>query len=118
MKDQEILSDTVLPPMLEFDVIYYFVMETVEDASGPMGEVRTGDINRIEIKDMSKSKTEKGHAFIIDTGKKQFHFNTENKFDMERWVEAIELSMQTAYDKKMSLTGACKNISVLVAAYD
>jgi hypothetical protein len=48
---------------------------------------------------MAKSKSEGGHAFIIDTGKKLFHLNTEHRFDLERWVEAIELSMQTSKER-------------------
>ncbi len=75
LKDSAILPDSVLPPLLEFDVIYIFMMETGEDASGPLGEIRTSDILNVTIKDMSKSKTEEGHAFIVDTGKKMFHLN-------------------------------------------
>lgn len=41
---------------------------------------------------MSKSK-EEGHAFIIDTGKKRIHLNVSHRFELERWVEAIEISM-------------------------
>jgi hypothetical protein len=37
---------------------------------------------------------------------------------MERWVEAIVISMQTAREAKLSLTGACKNIARLVTAFD
>lgn len=93
LTDSEILSDTVLPPLLEFDVIYYFCMETPEDSSGAMGEIRTIEILDVDIKDMTKSKTEEGHAFIVDTGKKKYHLNADHRFDMERWVEAIELSI-------------------------
>lgn len=67
---------------------------------------------------MTKSKSEEGHAFIIDTGKKLFHLNAEHRFELERWVEAIELSMQTARERQLSITGACKNISALVSRYD
>lgn len=42
---------------------------------------------------MDKSKREDGHAFIIDTGKKIYHLNTPHRFDLERWVEAVEISM-------------------------
>jgi hypothetical protein len=68
-------------------------MDTPDDASGPLGEIKTINILKVEIKNMSKSKTEEGHAFIIDTGKKLFHLNTEHRFDLERWVEAVEISM-------------------------
>lgn len=118
LTDSEILSDTVLPPLLEFDVIYYFCMETPEDHSGAMGEIRTLEILDVDIKDMSKSKTEEGHAFIVDTGKKKYHLNAEHRFEMERWIEAIELSIQTSRERKLSITGACKNIAALVYQVD
>lgn len=86
------MSDSVLPPLIEFDVIYYFRMETPDDASRPAGEIKTLNILKIDVKNMTKS-TEDGHAFIIDTGKKLYHLNTEHRFDLERWVEAIEISM-------------------------
>ncbi len=114
LSDAEILSDTVLPPLVEFDVLYYFCMETGEDNSSAMGEIRTLDILEVAIKDMSRSKTEEGHAFIVDTGKKKYHLNAGHRFDMERWIEAIELAMQTSREKKLSITGACKNIAALV----
>ena len=118
LTDSEILSDTVLPPLLEYDVIYYFCMETPEDHSGAMGEIRTLEILDVDIKDMSKSKTEEGHAFIVDTGKKKYHLNAEHRFEMERWIEAIELSIQTSRERKLSITGACKNIAALVYQVD
>lgn len=74
-------------------------MDTPEDASGAMGEIKNVQILSITIKDMTKSKSEAGHAFIIDTGSKLFHLNAEHRFEMERWVEAIELSMQTARER-------------------
>jgi len=108
----------VLPPLLEFDVLYSFMMETPDDQSGQISEIKTIDILSVTIKDMTKSKSEEGHAFIVDTGKKLFHLNTDHRFDLERWVEAIELSMQTARERQLSITGACKNISALVTLYD
>lgn len=47
------------------------------------------DILKVDVKNMGKSKREEGHAFIIDLGKKLYHLNTEHRFDLERWVEAI-----------------------------
>jgi len=111
------MSDSVLPPLLEFDVIYYFRMDTPDDASGPAGEIKTLNILKVGVKDMTKSK-EDGHAFIIDTGKKLYHLNTEHRFELERWVEAIEISMQTSKERQLSITGACKNISPIVTLYD
>lgn len=67
---------------------------------------------------MTKSKYEDGHAFIIDTGSKLYHLNTQHRFDLDQWVEAIEISMQTSRERQLSLTGACKNISSLVGLYE
>lgn len=58
MNDPENLSDSVLPPLLEFDVIYYFYMEREDDSSGALDEIRVVDILKVEIKDMGKSKRE------------------------------------------------------------
>ncbi len=46
------------------------------------------------------------------------HLNVEHRFEMEKWVEAIEISMQTAREKQMSITGACKNISQIVTMFE
>lgn len=92
LNDLDVLSESVLPPMLEFDVIYYYRMSQPDDASGPCGDIKTINILKVEVKNMAKSK-EEGHAFIIDTGKKLFHLNTEHRFDLEKWVEAVEISM-------------------------
>jgi len=54
----------------------------------------------------------------LDTGNSKLHLNALYKFEMERWVEAIVISMQTARESKLSLTGSCKNISKMVTQYD
>lgn len=118
ISDEEVLQEAVLPPLFEFDTIYYYYMETMEDKSGQQGQIRTKDIVRIDIKNMNESNTESGHAFLIDCGTQKYHMNTQFKFEMERWVEAIVISMQTARESKLSLTGACKNIAKLVTAFD
>mmetsp|Transcript_12752 Transcript_12752/g.12632 ORF Transcript_12752/g.12632 Transcript_12752/m.12632 type:complete len:86 (+) Transcript_12752:915-1172(+) len=85
-------------------------MDTPDDASGSLGEIKTSGIMKVEVKDMRQS-SEIGHAFIIDTGKKLMHLNVDHKFEMERWVEAIQISVLTAKEKLLSLTGAVKNIA-------
>jgi len=86
-------------------------MEREDDASGALGEIKALDVLKVGVKDMSKSKKEDGHAFIIDIGKKIYHLNTPHRFELERWVEAIEISMQTSRERQLSITGAYKNIS-------
>ena len=41
---------------------------------------------------MSKCN-ESGHSFIIDTGEQRFYLNTANRFEMDRWIEAICISI-------------------------
>ena len=66
---------------------------------------------------MEESK-EEGHAFVLDTGSNKYHLNSIYRFEMERWIEAITISMQTARESKLSLTGSCKNISKIVTSFD
>lgn len=73
-------------------------MATMDDASGVSGKIKTINIVNVEVKNMQNSK-EEGHAFIIDTGKKLYHLNCDHRFELEKWVEAIKISMQTAYEK-------------------
>jgi hypothetical protein len=73
-------------------------MTTIDDASGLIGKIRTINIVNVEVKDMAHSK-EEGHAFIIDTGKKLYHLNTDHRFELEKWVESIEISMQNALER-------------------
>lgn len=91
-------------------MLYYYMMDTSDDSSGSLGEIKTVDILKVELKDMSNSR-EGGHAFIIDTGKKMYHINVDHRFELERWVESLEMSMLTAREKQLSITGACKNIA-------
>jgi hypothetical protein len=48
-----VLSETLLPPLFEFDTIYQYFMDAPEDASGQNGTIKTNDIISIQIKDMS-----------------------------------------------------------------
>ena len=34
VNDPEVLTEAILPPLIEFDVIYYFCMEREDDTSG------------------------------------------------------------------------------------
>jgi len=118
LKDENILSDTLLPPLFEFDTMYSYYMDTDHDGSGSNAQIKTKDIISIEVKDMTTSKKEEGHAFILDTGNTKLHLNALNRFEMERWVEAIVISMQTTRESKLSLTGACRNVSKTVVNFD
>lgn len=56
--DNEVISDSILPPLLEFDVIYYYAMAAPDDQSGALGEIRSSNILKVDVKDMNSSKTE------------------------------------------------------------
>jgi hypothetical protein len=74
-------------------------MDTPDDKSDCLSEIKTENILKVVIKDMTKSKYEDGHAFIIDSGNKLYHLNTQNRFELDQWVEAIEISMQTSRER-------------------
>ena len=116
--DSRIMDETLIPPLLELDTIYYYIMGKKDDTSGCCGEIRTIDILNLTVKDMTKSKGETGHALLIDTGSDLFHLNTPHRFDLERWTEAIICSMQTAKETKLSLSGKCRNISRTIQLFD
>ena len=117
LRDTEVLNEAVLPPLFEFDTMYQYYMAAPDDPSGHTSTLRTNDIISIKIKNQVDSR-EEGHSFILDTGNKKMHLNALYRFEMERWVEAIVISMQTARETKLSLTGTVKNISKLVTQYD
>ena len=117
LEDEHVLAETELPPLYEFDTMYYYYMDTPYDASGAQGQIPTNKIISVQIKNMQESK-EEGHAFVLDTGSAKYHLNAIYRFEMERWIEAIIISMQTARESKLSLTGSCKNISKIVTSFD
>jgi hypothetical protein len=67
---------------------------------------------------MNSSKIESGHAFRLDMGNRQFHFNLMHRYKLDSWVEAVNLSKQTAIEKAKSISGQSKNISSIVAMHD
>ena len=73
LNDPRVLDETQIPPLLELDTVYFFIMGKKGDTSGQCGEIKTIEIINITTKDMSKSKTENGHAMIVDTGHSLYH---------------------------------------------
>lgn len=92
LDDPVIMDDTCIPPLIELDTLYFYIMGRKGDESGVIEEVPTTDILEVVVKDMTLS-TEKGHAMIIDTGDNKHHLNFDYKFDLEKWREAILCSM-------------------------
>ena len=112
--DTEVLNEALLPPLFEFDTMYQYFMGAPDDSSGHSHSLKTSDIISIKMIDKEKGLSKDGHDFILDTGTSKLYLQATYKFEMERWVEAIVISMQTARETKLSLTGATKNISKVV----
>ena len=74
LEDSRILSENAIPPLLEFDTLYFYIMGKEGDKSGVAQELKTGDISTLKIKDMTKSN-EEGHALIVDAGSIKYHLN-------------------------------------------
>ena len=66
---------------------------------------------------MSQSK-EDGHAFILDAGGRRYHMNCRYRFELQKWVQALYISMQTARESKASVGNSCKNISKTIIMYE
>ena len=79
--DDAVLTENELPPLLEFDTMYYYYMNSWVDESDCQGYIRTADITNILLKDMSQSK-EDGHAFILDAGGRRYHMNCRYRFEL------------------------------------
>ena len=44
LEDDHVLQETELPPLYEFDTMYYYYMDTPFDASGAQGQIETNKI--------------------------------------------------------------------------
>jgi len=76
------------------------------------------DIVDITLMDMEKQQKEPVHSFLIDTGMENIYLMAKHRFEMERWVEAMIIAMQTAREAKLSITGKTKNIARIVSDFD
>ena len=47
IKDDKVLTENELPPLLEFDTMYYYYMDSWHDNSDCQGQIRTADIINI-----------------------------------------------------------------------
>lgn len=44
--------------------------------------------------------------------------NCRFRFELERWVQAVYISMQTARESKATITDTTKNIAKIIISYD
>lgn len=113
LNDNDMISDDQLPPLIEFDCMYYYSMSDKDDSSPSKGVIKVMEIDKIE------EKTEgKFHSMFIDAGPKKYEFMSTTKFLLQQWIEALELAKRTANEKLYSITGSIKNISKIVTQFE
>lgn len=114
LEDVGEIDEDELPPILNFDTIYYYKTNYPDDSVTLAGEIKTIDIDNIQ-----KSEDDgKLHSFTIEAKSKSYQFVSNKRFIMEQWVEAITLSIKTAKEKQYSITGKIKNISMIVTNFE
>lgn len=79
-EDESQIVETLLPPWMYLNHIYYFKFTGPDDDSEAQGEVPTRIVN-IRIKDMTNSR-DSGASFLLDVGTRIFHLNAETEEEM------------------------------------
>jgi hypothetical protein len=115
LENQEELDEDEMPPIINFDTIYYYKPEYNEGEATLAGEVKTIDIDSVVI---DHNKHGEFHSLTIDASSKKYQFVSKKRFIIEQWVDAIELSSRTAKEKQYSITGKTKNISMIITKYE
>ena len=114
--EEETINESLLPPWMFLNHIYYFKYNGPDDDSEAQGEIPTRLLT-IRIKDMKESR-DSGHSFLLDLGNRIYHFNTETEEEMNEWVKAIDTSKESAMDISSSITGRPKFIKKLIQLFD
>ena len=115
LEDQEEISEDELPPLLNFDVLYYYKSGYKSDEVVLAGEIKILDMDNVEIKNDQKADS---YSFIVEAKGKKYQFISSKRYIIEQWVDAIKLSAKTAKEKQYSITGKVKNISMIVAKFE
>ena len=113
--DTNIMSNSKLPSIMDFDVIYYFTYDTDDDNSLPQGNIKTIDI-AIDKLEIEQTKSDE-FSFTCDVGEKKYTFMASTRFIAEQWVEAIRCSNRTSNENRYSVTGKIQNISKIVTLF-
>ena len=76
-RDTEIMSDKVLPPLVDFDTVYYSV-ENDDEEKFFKGTVKTLDVftDKLDIRTIGSN----AYEFTLDTGGKKYEFVAKTKF--------------------------------------
>lgn len=113
LEDNEQITDDILPPLIDFDTVYYYEMNGKDDSSPFKGCIKCTDISKIDTKTDGK-----WHSIIIDAGAKKYELMAEKKFIVQSWMEAMELAQRTSNERQYSITGSMKNISRIVTEFE
>jgi hypothetical protein len=103
LNDDEQISDDYLPPLIEFDSVYYYEMRGKDDSSPCKGVIKCTEINKINLKTEGKF-----HTLMIDAGKKKYELMSSTKYIVQQWMEAMDLAKRTANEMMYSITGTIK----------
>lgn len=113
LEDSEEISDDVLPPLIEFDCMYYYEMLNSEDSTPCKGSIKSLEIDKLESKSEGRY-----HSMFIDAGPKKYEFMSTKKYVIQNWIEALQLAKRTASERQSSITGTIKNISKIVTEFE
>ena len=113
LTDSEQINEDYLPPLIEFDWMYYYEMDSKDDSSACKGSIKCLEVDKMELKSDGKN-----HTLYIDAGPKKYEFQSQTKFILQEWQEAIELGKRTASERLYSITGSIKNISMIVTEFE
>ena len=67
-----------------------------------------------DILKLEQSQHNQQFDLTIDTGKRKFNFSFQERFLMEKWLSAFNISRKTAQEQLYSITGKTKNILRIV----
>jgi hypothetical protein len=105
LEDTSEISDDDLPPLVNFDTIYYYSTGYNNEEISLAGEIKAIDIDSVAL---STDNSASLHSFTIEAKSKKYQFVSKKKFIIEQWVDAIELATKTAKEKQYSITGKIK----------
>lgn len=115
LEDQEEITEDDLPPLTNFDTLYYYKMGYNKNEAVLAGEIKILEMENVKIESNTGSES---HSFIIDAKGKKYEFISDKRYIIEQWIDAIELSAKTAKEKQYSITGKIKNISMIVTKFE
>lgn len=115
LEDTSEISVDDLPPLVNFDTIYYYSTGYNNEEISLAGEIKALDIDNVTLNIDNEASL---HSFTIEAKSKKYQFVSKKKFIIEQWVDAIELSTKTAKEKQYSITGKIKNISMVITKFE